>query len=79
MYHADRVLFSRNSTIFNLIPERAGFDSHVPRVLPAQFLPGMIVVVLGGCIGLTLGWQMAWTGRCPVLQPVCWPKRWLVR
>ena len=58
MYHSEAGRFSRNSRIFNLISEMVGFDSHVPPAIPAQSLPGMIVVVLGGWLGLTL--------RCPM-------------
>ena len=50
-------------------------DSHVPPVIPAQFLSGLVVVVLGGWLGVMLRCQMAWTGCCQVLQPVCWPVR----
>jgi len=32
----------------------AGFDSHVPPVIPAQFLLGLVFVVLGGWLGLML-------------------------
>ena len=56
-----------------------GFDSHVPPVIPAQFLLGLVFVVLGGWLGRMLRCQMTWTGRCQVLQPVCWPVRQPVR
>jgi len=32
----------------------ACFDSHVPPVIPAQFLLGLVFVVLGGWLGLML-------------------------
>ena len=75
VYHSGRGLLSPKSAIFNLISEMSGFDSHVPGAIPAQFLLGLVLVVLGGWLGLMLRCQMAWTGRCQVLQPVCRPVR----
>ena len=53
----------------------AGFDPHVPPAIPAQFLPGVIIVVLGGSEGAAMQCQMTWTMRGWMLQPVCWPVR----
>ena len=53
----------------------ACFDSHVPPAILAQFLLGLVVVVLDGWLGLMLQCQMAWTMRGWMLQPVCWPMR----
>jgi len=57
----------------------AGFDSHVPGAIPAQFLLGAVVVALGGWVGAVMQCQIAWPRRGWMLQPVCWPVRWLVR
>jgi len=59
MYHSGRGLLSPKSAIFNLISEMGGFDSHVPPVIPAQLLLGLVVVILGGWLGLMLRCQMA--------------------
>jgi len=48
LYQTGRGRLFRKAPIFNLISGMAGFDSHVPGAIPAQFLLGMIVVVLGG-------------------------------
>jgi len=54
VYHSGHASFSCKSPIANLISEMVGFDSHVPPAIPAQFLLGLIVVVLGGRLGLML-------------------------
>ena len=68
-------VFSPKSAIFNLISEMAQNDSHVPPVIPAQFLLRMVVAVLGGCMGAVMQCQMTWTRRGWMLQPVRWPVR----
>ena len=72
-------VFSPKSAIFNLISEMAQNDSHVPPMVLGQFLPGLVVVILGGWMGAVMQCQMAWTMRGWMLQPVCWPVRWPVR
>jgi len=57
----------------------ACFDSHIPPTIPVQSLPGVIIVVLGGQLGLMLRCQMAGPMRGWMLQPVCWPVRQPVR
>jgi len=75
MYHSEAGRFPRNPRIFNLISEMAQNDSLVPSAIPAQFLPGVIIVVLGGSEGAAMQCQMAWTMRGWMLQPVRWPVR----
>jgi len=58
-YHFETACFSPNSRIFSLISGMACFDSHVPPVIPAQFLFGLVFVVLGGWLGLMLRCRMA--------------------
>jgi len=53
----------------------AGFDSHVPPAIPAQFMPGLVVVVLGGWMGAVMQCQMTWPMHGWMLQPVRWPVR----
>ena len=79
MYHASRVLLTRKPRIFNLISEIRRNDSHVPPAIPTQFLFGLVFAALGGWVNAVMQCAIAWPGRGQVLQPVCWPVRWLVR
>jgi len=44
-----------------------------------QFLPGLVVVILGGWMGDVMECQITGPMRGWMLQPVCWPVRWPVR
>ena len=75
LYHFPTASFSRKAPIVNRISKMPLDDSHVPPAIPTQFLLGLVLVVLGGWLGVMLRCPMTWTGRCQVLQPVCWPVR----
>ena len=79
MYHSEAGRFPRNPRIFNLISEMAQNDSHVPPMVLGQFLPGLVVVILGGWMGDVMECQITGPMRGWMLQPVCWPVRWPVR
>lgn len=79
LYHAQTARFPAKSPIVNRISEMAQNDSHVPPMVLGQFLPSLVVVILGGWVNAVMQCAIAWPGRGQVLQPVCWPVRWLVR